>query len=108
MWCLPCFTTSGKANRAPGYYHPDWHGFAPRLSFAYNPSFTNGFLNKLLGDRKTVIRAEAGIVRPHHSAPAISFFNDETSFVFGQTVPTVFTNGLASDPRFQELDNCRR
>jgi hypothetical protein len=95
------YNFGGKANHAPGYYHPDWHDFAPRLSFAYNPSFTNGFLNKLLGDRKTVIRAGAGIVHDHTILSAINFFNDQTSFVFGQTVPTVFTGGLASDPRFQ-------
>jgi hypothetical protein len=94
------YNFSGKANHTAGYYHPDWHDFAPRLSFAYNPSATSGFLGKLLGDRKTVIRAGAGIVHDHTILSAINFFNDQTSFVFGQTVATVFQNGLATDPRF--------
>jgi hypothetical protein len=94
------YNFAGKGNHTPGYYHPDWHDFAPRLSFAYNPSVTEGFLGRLIGDRKTVIRAGAGIVHDHTILSAINFFNDQTSFVFGQTVPTVFTGGLATDPRF--------
>lgn len=94
------YSFGGKANHAPGYYHPNWRDFAPRLSFAYNPSFTDGFLGRALGDRKTVIRAGAGIIYDHTILSSINFFNDQTSFVFGQTVPTVFQNGLATDPRF--------
>ena len=94
------YNFSGKANHAPGYYHPDWRDFAPRLSFAYNPSSKSGFLGRLFGDRKTVIRAGAGIVYDHTILSAINFFNDQTSFVFGQSVPTVFQGGLATDPRF--------
>lgn len=94
------YNFAGKGNHAPGYYHPDWHDFAPRLSLAYNPSVTEGFLGRLIGDRKTVFRAGAGIVHDHTILSAINFFNDQTSFVFGQTVPTVFTGGLATDPRF--------
>jgi hypothetical protein len=91
---------SGKANHAPGYYNPDWRDFAPRLSFAYNPSFTSGFLGRMLGDRRTVIRTGAGIVHDHTILSAINFFNDQSSFVFGQNVTTLFSNGLAADPRF--------
>ena len=94
------YNFAGKANHAPGYYHPDWHDFAPRLSFAYNPSFKDGALGKIFGDRKSVIRAGAGIVHDHTILSAINFYNDQTSFVFGQTVPTTFTTGLAGDPRF--------
>jgi hypothetical protein len=95
------YNFAGKANHAPGYYHPDWHDFSPRLSLAYNPSFSSGLLGKVFGDRKTVIRAGAGIVHDHTILSAINFFNDQTSFVFGQTVPTTYNGGLATDPRFQ-------
>jgi hypothetical protein len=98
------YNFAGKANHAPGYFHPDWHDFAPRLGIAYNPSFTNGVLGKVLGDRKSVIRAGAGIVFDHTIMSAINFFNDQSSFVFGQTVPTTFTGGLATDPRFTAID----
>jgi len=98
------YNFGGKANHAPGYFHPDWHDFAPRLGLAYNPAATSGFLGKLLGNRKTVIRGGAGIVYDHTIMSAINFFNDQTSFVFGQSVPTVFGGGLATDPRFTDLN----
>jgi hypothetical protein len=97
------YNFAGKANHSPGYFHPDWHDFAPRLGLSYNPSFTSGLLGHVLGDRKTVIRAGAGIVFDHTIMSAINFFNDQSSFVFGQTVPTVFANGLAGDPRFSDV-----
>lgn len=97
------YNFAGKANHAPGYYHPDWHDFAPRLGFSYNPSFKDGALGHVFGDRKTVIRAGGGIVFDHTIVSAINFFNDQSSFVFGQTVPTVFTGGLNSDPRFSDV-----
>jgi hypothetical protein len=99
------YNFAGKANHAPGYFHPDWRDFAPRLGVSYNPSFTNGLLGKVLGDRKTVVRAGAGIVYDHTIMSAINFFNDQSSFVFGQTVPTVFSSGLATDPRFSGTDS---
>lgn len=97
------YNFGGKANHAPGYFHPDWHDFAPRVGFSYNPSFTSGLLGGVLGDRKTVIRAGAGIVFDHTIMSAINFFNDQSSFVFGQSVPTLFSNGLNGDPRFSDV-----
>jgi hypothetical protein len=41
-------------------YDPDYSNFAPRVGAAWNPSFTNGWLGSLFGDRKTVIRAGYG------------------------------------------------
>ncbi len=37
-------------------FNPDTNNFGPRLSAAWNPSFTGGFLGKLFGDRKSVLR----------------------------------------------------
>jgi hypothetical protein len=37
-------------------YDPDYTNLGPRLAAAWNPSFTSGFLGKVLGDRKTVLR----------------------------------------------------
>jgi len=97
------YNFGGKANHAPGYYHPDWHDFDPRISFAYNPSADEGWLGHLLGTRKTVIRFGAGLVHDHTILSAVNFFNDQSSFVFGQNVSTVFGGGLASDPRFSDV-----
>jgi len=38
-------------------YDPEWNDFEPRLSFAWNPS---NFMQGILGDRKTVLRAGYG------------------------------------------------
>ena len=63
------YNFGGKANHAPGYYHPDWHDFAPRLSIAYNPSFTDGFLGHVMGDRKTVIELARKWLTPFQPLP---------------------------------------
>ncbi|HWS53830.1 MAG TPA: TonB-dependent receptor [Pyrinomonadaceae bacterium] len=39
----------------------DFNNFAPRVGFAYAPSFEGGFGRSLLGDRKTVIRGGFGV-----------------------------------------------
>lgn len=38
-------------------YDPDYSNFGPRLAAAWNPSFTDGLLGTLAGNRKSVIRA---------------------------------------------------
>jgi len=48
----------GKGKKYP--YDPFYGGFSPRLSVAWNPRYVNGPLGKLLGDRKTVLRAGYG------------------------------------------------
>src|SRR5207302_217195 len=37
-------------------YKTDWKNFAPNFGFAWNPNVTQGFLGKLMGGSKTVIR----------------------------------------------------
>src|SRR5437660_7038083 len=49
--------SSGRVN----VFNVDYGDFAPRFSIAWNPSFRNGFLGKVLGERKTVIRGGYGI-----------------------------------------------
>jgi hypothetical protein len=41
-------------------YDPDYSNIEPRLSFAWNPSFGDGILGRVMGARKTVIRAGYG------------------------------------------------
>jgi hypothetical protein len=41
-------------------YDPFYGGFSPRVSVAWNPKFTEGFLGKILGNNKTVLRAGYG------------------------------------------------
>lgn len=37
-------------------YDPVWTNFAPRIAIAWNPSFSDGILGKIFGERKTVLR----------------------------------------------------
>ncbi|HVO80276.1 MAG TPA: carboxypeptidase regulatory-like domain-containing protein [Terriglobales bacterium] len=107
---ITTYDLAGKANHGPGFYHPDWRDFAPRLSFAYNPSKSDGFLGRLLGDRKTVIRAGAGVVFDHPVTNALNFIQNQASYLFQNASATPFgTTGdpagsLLNDPRFTALN----
>lgn len=50
-------SSSGK-----GLFKTDWNNFAPRAAAAWNPSFKGGLLEKLFGDRKTVVRGGFGVL----------------------------------------------
>jgi len=94
----------GKENNARGYYEPDLNNFAPRLSFAWTPSFRNGFLGKVFGDRKTVIRGGGSVVYERVGG-ALTFIQDQVTFLFDSSTTTPFGNSnarlaLLNDPRF--------
>ncbi len=92
---LVSYNLGGKANNAPGYANTDWHDFGPRLGIAYSPSVRQGFLGKVLGDRKTSIRAGAGIVYDRVLS-TLSFELDQSTFLFDSN-PTL-NLGIAGDP----------
>src|SRR5262249_39799918 len=100
------YSKGGKANNGSGFYHPDWRDFAPRLSFAYTPPSRDGFLGRLFGDRKTVIRGGAGIIFDHPGTEALNFEQNRNSYLFTTSTNTPYGTGvgsvdLANDPRFQ-------
>ncbi|MGP0017650.1 MAG: carboxypeptidase regulatory-like domain-containing protein [Candidatus Sulfotelmatobacter sp.] len=95
----------GSANHAPGYYKPSYDNFAPRIGLAYVPSATEGFLGRLLGDRKTSIRAGFGIDFDNNLIGQ-GFELDETSFLFSNTPAPVNYGNLATDPRFSCPSPC--
>src|SRR6202034_484792 len=67
------YVLGGKANHnAPGYYKPSYKDFAPRLSFAWNPTF----------DRATVFNGSVGIVYDHTIVSAVQNFQDHSSYLF--------------------------
>ncbi len=103
------YDLGGRANNARGYSEPDFNNFAPRLSFSYNPSFREGFLGKLFGDRKTVIRAGGSMVYDRVSG-AITFIQDQVSYLFDNSATQLFGDAspsvaLANDPRFTSITN---
>lgn len=104
---LLTYNLGGKANNARPFYEPDWNNFGPRLSFAYNPSFHEGFLGKLFGERRTVLRGGGSVIYDRPGG-GISFLQDQNTFIFANSATTTFGNtnprlALLNDPRFAGL-----
>jgi len=95
---LITYGLGGSANNGPGYYNPDYTNFAPRFGLAYSPTYTEGWLGRLFGNRETSIRAGFGIDYDNNLIGQ-GFELDEASYLFNNTVATVNGN-LATDPRF--------
>ncbi len=90
------YVLGGPANKGPNYYGSDWKDFSPRLGIAYSPSFTQGFLGKVFGDRKTSIRAGAGLSYDRVLS-TLSFEIDEVSQLFASSFTQQY--GVSNDPR---------
>jgi len=94
----------GKGNNAKPLYGTDWNNFAPRFGFAYTPDFRSGFLGKMFGENKTVIRGGGSVVfdRP---GGGITFIQDQVSYLFDNSATTQFeaedaVTALLENPRF--------
>jgi hypothetical protein len=75
-------------------YNPEKHDFSPRLAFAWNPSFSDGLLGRVFGDRKTVLRAGANLIYDESVIYAITNFEDQSNYLFANTVSGTFNEGL--------------
>jgi Carboxypeptidase regulatory-like domain len=109
---LLTYQLTGKANHAPGLYEPDHHDFAPRLGFAWNPSFRDGILGRLIGDRKTVFRAGAAMIWDENVVNSIVQLEDQSDYTFGDTDAEVFgsstfdaAQNLVAEPRFNSINS---
>jgi hypothetical protein len=89
------YVLGGKANNGPNLYDPEYHDFAPRFAFSYNPAF----------DRKAVFNGSIGIVYDRTVTNAVQYQQDQHSYLFQQSnnvsngdssSPTL---GFATDPR---------
>lgn len=95
----------GKGNGGRALYEPDLNNFAPRFSFAYNPSFKDGLMGSIFGDRKTVIRG-GGTVVYDRPGGGITFIQDQVSYLFDNSATTIYggeptaTLALLNNPRF--------
>jgi hypothetical protein len=93
------YTLGGKANHAAGYYDSSYKNFAPRLAFAYSPSF----------DRKSVFSGGAGIVYDLTVVNAVQYQQDQYSYLFQSSntnsygTPGDPVASLLNDPRFSSL-----
>lgn len=98
----------GKANNARALYETDLNNFGPRFGFAYTPNFTSGFLGKVFGDNKTVIRGGGSVVYDRPGG-AITFIQDQVSYLFDNSATTQFpsanpTAALLNNPRFTGIN----
>lgn len=97
----------GKKNNGRAIYEPDRNNFAPRFNFAWNPTFKDGLLGKVFGDRSTVLRGGGSVVYDH-IATTITFVQDQLSYLFDNSATTNFgsedaSDSLLTDPRFTSL-----
>jgi hypothetical protein len=108
---LLTYSLSGKANHASAIYTPEYHDLSPRIGLAWNPSSNSGFLGKLLGDRKTVIRAGASIIDDETVVNNIIQLENQSDYTFGGSFAEGFgvsSNPIASletEPRFNAIDS---
>jgi len=82
------YNLGGKANNGAPLFQPNRKDFAPRFSFAYNPSYLP----------KTVFNGSAGIIYDRTVLNALNFVQDQSSYLFQNSVETDYSN-LSSDPR---------
>jgi Carboxypeptidase regulatory-like domain len=102
---LVSYGLAGPTNHAPGFYQPSYTDFAPRLGLAYSPAFTDGVLGKLFGNRKSSIRAGAGVNYDQQEG-TLSFEFTQQTFIFANQFTGNFggtdpTTALLTSPRFQ-------
>jgi hypothetical protein len=106
---LLTYSEAGPINHAPGYYSPDHHDFSPRIGLAWNPSYHDGVLGKILGDHKTVIRAGGSMIWDETVINNVIALENQGDFTFGgQSSENFGTSGdsLASlefEPRLNSL-----
>lgn len=98
----------GKGNNARALYETDLNNFGPRFGFAYTPAFKDGILGRIFGDNKTVIRGGGSVVYDRPSG-AITFIQDQVSYLFDNSATTIFplggspVNALTNNPRFTTI-----
>ncbi len=83
------YNLGGKANGAAPLFQPNYKDFAPRASFAYNPSWS----------KQTVFNGSAGIVFDRTVLNALNFVQDQSSYLFQNAVNNNNFGDLSADPR---------
>jgi hypothetical protein len=73
------FIPYGKLGMS-GMWNTDWRDWSPRASIAWSPSADSGFLGKLFGNKKTVIRTGYALVYDRLSGGTISHLIGQPGF----------------------------
>ena len=92
------FEPIGAVGGHPKYpFQSFYGGFAPRASLAWNPAFDSGILNKIFGNKKSVIRG--GYARIYDRSNAVNLvMSPLLGYGFGQPISCngAGTNGLCN------------
>jgi hypothetical protein len=75
------------ANAGRSVFDVDWNNLAPRVAVSWNPSASSGFRGKLLGERKTVIRAGYSLIYDRQNTVQ-SVIIPTLGVAFAQTINT--------------------
>jgi hypothetical protein len=75
-----------------GPWNTDYSNIAPRVSLAWNPSASEGFFGKLLGQKKTVIRGGYGIAYDRVDAGSVVVSSMNEGFSQNLQLPTPACN----------------
>jgi hypothetical protein len=101
---LVTFALAGAGNGKPGYYNWDYHDVGPRISFAYSPEPSWGWLKKLVGEGdKTVVRGGFGIVYDRIGAGLLSSFDQQGSFGLSTNLTNSVLPTASNAPRLTNL-----
>jgi hypothetical protein len=96
------FDLAGPANDRPGFYGWDKNNFAPRLSVAWSPDVSEGFLAKLTGGPgKSSIRGGFGVFYEHIGASLAQTFDSQGATGTTTVIENpAYSYDLSTAPRF--------
>jgi len=100
------FGLAGSANNKPNLWPWEKKNFAPRVSFAWTPEPTFGWMRKLFGEKdNTVIRGGFGMYYDHFGEGMLSTFDAAGSFGLSTTLTnSAQTESASSSPRLTSLN----
>ena len=106
---LVSFILGGPANHGPGFYHFPKSNLSPRISFAYSPRPSGGWLKSLFGEGdKTVIRGGFGRVYDRPGMQLLSTFDENAPGGLAATVQNacclVGYDDAANVPRISNIN----
>src|SRR6185312_15651842 len=95
------FPLSGRYNGQPDYWTPDKLDFAPRIAFAYAPSWNAGPFKLLFGNGQATLRGGYSMVYDHFGAGITNSFDTQGSYGLSTTLQTsAGALKIANAPRF--------
>jgi len=102
------FVLSGKANGGRPYWNWDYGNIAPRVAFAWSPSWSGGVLGRLAGGAgKTSIRGGFGIYYDHFGQGVVDTFSTQGSFGLSTQISAPPLGFISVDqvPRFSGIND---